>query len=72
MSDEAFRIPNPQPDDIPAGDPGLGAPPESPGFGEDVDPDVLPGGDGDGETLEEELRDRPAPPFRTPHPRDSP
>lgn len=72
MTDEPFAIPgDPEPDDVPAADPGQGAPPESPGFGEHSEPDLFPAGDGDGETLEEELRDRPAPPFRTPRPDSS-
>ncbi|GLZ50201.1 hypothetical protein Acsp06_63860 [Actinomycetospora sp. NBRC 106375] len=67
MTDSPFAWPHdPQPDEIAAADPGAGAPHEAPGFGEGIEHDVFP--EGDGETLEDELRDRPAPPFRTPHP----
>ena len=73
MTEEPFTSPHdPGADDIPAADPGSGAPQESPGFGDGVAPDVYPDPDPEGDTLEEELQDRPAPPFRTPRPSPAP
>ena len=69
MTDQPFIVPGaPDPDDVPAADLGEGAPRRSPGYGEGVEPDVFPDEEPGGDTLEDELRDRPAPPFRTPHP----
>lgn len=69
MTDGPYISPHqPHHDDIPAADPGAGAPEESPGFGENVAPDLFPDADPEGDTLENELRDRPTPPFRPPHP----
>lgn len=68
MADRAFHVPHgPGPKDVPAADLGEGAPPPTPGFGEGAQPDVYIE-EGDGDTLSDELRDRPTPPFRTPHP----
>lgn len=69
MTDEPFIVPGaPDPDDVPAADLGEGAPRRSPGYGEGVEPDVFPDEEPGGDTLDDELRDRPTPPFRTPHP----
>ena len=57
------------PDTSPAAaDPGEGLEPAA-GFGEDVDPDVLPDADelpGSSADIGDAVRDRPDPPFRTP------
>lgn len=69
MTDEPFHVPgHVRPDEIAAADPGAGAPHEAAGFGEHHEPDVFPDAEPGGDTLADELRDRPAPPFRTPHP----
>ena len=55
------------PDSSPAAaDPGEGVEPTA-GFGEEVDPDVLPSEERDGtDDVTEAVRERPDPPFRTP------
>jgi len=56
------------PDTSPAAaDPGEGIEPTA-GFGEDVDPDVLPAAEDDEASTDitDAVRDRPDPPFRTP------
>ncbi|MEJ2889650.1 hypothetical protein [Actinomycetospora aeridis] len=69
MTDESFHVPgHVHADEIAAADPGLGAPGEAPGFGEHHEPDVFPDAEPGDDTLDDELRGRPAPPFRTPHP----
>ena len=69
MTDEPFHVPgHVRPDEIAAADPGAGAPHEAAGFGEHHEPDVFPDAEPGGDTLADELRGRPAPPFRTPHP----
>jgi hypothetical protein len=53
-------------DDVPAADPGTGAPPPSPGFGrEGEEPDVQPDDDG-----APDVAPRGETPFRTPDPED--
>lgn len=69
MTDEPFIVPGrDESDDITAADPGQGAPTEASGAGEHHAPDVFPDPEPDGDTLADELRDRPTPPFRTPRP----